>query len=77
MQSISTVSSDTYNKTKDRKNTEMSAQTLQARATSIFSQREAFEIFASLGGNEEDVGMLRKYQIFSDLKTKTIYRFII
>lgn len=77
LQSISTVSSDTYNKTKDRKNTEMSAQTLQARATSIFSQREAFEIFASLGGNEEDVGMLRKYQIFSDLKTKTIYRFII
>lgn len=61
LEGISAVTPDTYDRTKDRKNTESVKQTLETRATSIFSRQEAFEIFSSLGGDRTDVEYLQKY----------------
>lgn len=71
LESISAISPDTYDRTKDRKNTEMSAQSLQARAASIFSQQETSEIFASLGGNKEDIETLTNYQNINAFPSRT------
>ncbi len=68
MESISAITTDTYDRTKDRENTESIAQSIQARATSIFSRQEAFEIFASLGGGQADIVYLQKYLGLANLK---------
>lgn len=62
LESISSLSSDNYDKTKDRTNAEAVTRNIEARATSIFSQGEAFEIFERLGGNEEDIDFFQRYQ---------------
>ncbi|MCW5959994.1 MAG: bacteriocin fulvocin C-related protein [Pyrinomonadaceae bacterium] len=69
MESIAGINRDTYDRTKVSDNTENFAQTLEARATSVFSQQDSSEIFASLGGNKEDTLMLQKYIEVSNLAT--------
>jgi len=77
-ESISAISSDSYDITKDRTNVEVNAQSLQARAASVFERKDAFEIFASLGGDKNDVEILQKYQntinIFSIPERKAFFR---
>ena len=63
LESMSAITPDVYDRTKDRKNVEeTSIESLQARATSIFPQQEAVEIFAKLGGTPEDIEMIKEYQ---------------
>lgn len=62
LESISTIAPDTYDRTKDRTPTANFAQSIKARAGTVFSPQEVFEIFATLGGNREDIAMLQKYQ---------------
>lgn len=66
LDSISITVPDAYDKSKDRKTTSDFAQSIQARAETIFSRQEALKIFASLGGNQEDIVMLQKYQSIID-----------
>lgn len=68
LESISAITTDAYDRTKDRKNREPVFQSLEVRATSIFSRQEAFEIFASLGGGQTDVEYLQKYLGLANIK---------
>lgn len=60
LESITTITSDIYDRTKQR--SEFETQSLESRSGSLFTSQEAVEIFASLGGNSQDVKMIRKYQ---------------
>lgn len=62
LQSISFLSADNYDKTKDRTATKMYSQNFEARISSVFDKKEGFEIFASLGGDVEDLNLIQNYQ---------------
>lgn len=64
VEGISVISADTYNKN-DREKVSESQKSLaliEVKAKSNFSGKEGFEIFATLGGIQEDIDLLNKYQ---------------
>lgn len=77
LDSISTIKSESY----DSKNlyagnkAQEQASVVETKARKLFPMKEVFEIFAQLGGNAEDGGKLKKYQLltaspfFTDRKT--------
>lgn len=62
-EAVSKVSPDTYDKSNPdkRAKAEKSAMELQSKALGVFAPNEAYEIFASLGGEKDDVALLQKY----------------
>jgi hypothetical protein len=77
LESISITVPDAYDRSKDRKTTNNFAQSIQARAETVFSRQEVFEIFASIGGNQKDIAMLQKYQdiVISPFRVKRTQNF--
>lgn len=71
LESLSSVTPESY----DRENSEkrlkaqQEANLLEQKARSAFPGQEGFEIFASLGGNQEDIEMLQKYVNIANLPT--------
>jgi len=71
LEAISMVTPATYDREniEKRVKSERDALKLQDKSLGIFSPQVAFEIFASIGGNEEDTKNLQKYQNTVSLPT--------
>jgi hypothetical protein len=71
LDSIPMIAPETYNleNAEARAKAQQSAGVLEAKSKTLFPFQEAFEIFASLSGNQEDVSMLQKYQNAISLPT--------
>jgi hypothetical protein len=71
LESVSTITSDSYNKESSEKRlkAQQDASVLEQKVKSVFPRREGAEIFASLGGNQEDIEMLQKYVNIANLPT--------
>jgi hypothetical protein len=62
VEGIAGVTPDSYRKNRDTELDGAKSLDLKARGGSIFPRRELFEIFASLGGDKNDIAILGKYQ---------------
>lgn len=67
LESIGSISTDTYDFTKDRTGAQAMAKNIEIRAAPLFSKQEIFEIFASIGANKADTEMLQNYASLSTL----------
>lgn len=63
LEGLSIITTDSYNKEipEKRAKYQQEANLLEQKAKAVFPGKEAFEIFASLGGNQEDIEILQKY----------------
>ena len=62
LESISAIKPDNYGTANSGNRINSSAQALEARAKTIFSRQEGIEIFASLGGNSEEINQIENYR---------------
>jgi hypothetical protein len=63
LESVLIITADSYNTDAEARTKALQAATvMEASAKTLFPAKEVFEIFASLGGNETDIELLRKYQ---------------
>lgn len=62
IESIADLSADSYDFSKDRTLVQAKILDLNSRLAAIFTKQETFEIFASLGGDKNDIAILSKYQ---------------
>ncbi len=72
LESLSMISPDSYDISKPQKRNEAQQQAtlIEAKVKTLFTQQEGFEIFASLGGSQEDSITLQRFQYMNNLKTR-------
>ncbi len=70
LESISDLSPDDYDLTKNRINAKTKNETIEIRAETLFSTREAFDIFGNLGSDKSGLETLKKYQAVVSLNNK-------
>lgn len=62
LEGIAMAKPDAYDLKKDRTNAQSAIGDLHARIVPAFERKDAYEIFASMGGDEADISMLEKYR---------------
>jgi hypothetical protein len=70
LESISDLSSDDYDTTKNRTNAKTKNEAIEIRAGTLFSDREVFEVFEVLGSDKSGLETLKKYQAVVSLNNK-------
>lgn len=62
LEGIALITPDSYNRTKNKGEFELQAQSLKSRAESLFTSQEVTDIFERLGGDSQDAKIIQKYQ---------------